>query len=84
MDSIIIEFKRVLKNNGKLILINMTKGESFGSSLYENLYKLSPSLMGGCRAVNMKEILVQYGFRIKVREYIQQMLFPSEIIIATR
>ena len=64
------------------MLINMTKSEGFGASLYENLYRLSPRLMGGCRGVQLKELLTRHGFRIKVREYIQQMLFPSEIIIA--
>jgi ubiquinone/menaquinone biosynthesis C-methylase UbiE len=42
MDSVIDEFNRVLKQNGKLLLINMTKSERFGASLYENLYSLSP------------------------------------------
>ena len=82
MDSIINEFYRVLKPNGKVMLINMTKSERFGASLYENLYRFSPRLMGGCRAVQLSELLTQHGFRIKVREYIQQMLFPSEVIIA--
>ena len=82
MDSIIDEFYRVLKPNGKVMLINMTKSERFGASLYENLYRFFPRLMGGCRAVQLSELLTQHGFRIKVREYIQQMLFPSEVIIA--
>lgn len=82
MDSVIDEFNRVLKQNGKLLLINMTKSERFGASLYENLYSLSPRLMGGCRGVQLTDLLTQHGFRIEVREYIQQMLFPSEVIFA--
>lgn len=82
MDSVIDEFNRVLKQNGKLLLINMTKSERFGASLYENLYSLSPRLMGGCRGVQLTDLLTQHGFRIEVREYIQQMLFPSEVILA--
>ena len=82
MDSIIDEFYRVLKPNGKVMLINMTKSERFGASLYENLYSLSPRLMGGFRGVQLTELLTRHGFRIKVREYVQQMLFPSEVIIA--
>ena len=82
MDSIIDEFYRVLKPNGKVLLINMTKSERFGASLYENLYRISPRLMGGCRGLQLTELLIRHGFRIEVREYIQQMLFPSEVIIA--
>ena len=47
MDSIIDEFNRVLKKNGKLLIINITKSEKFGAGLYENLYRISPRLMGG-------------------------------------
>ena len=82
MDRIIDEYNRVLKQKGKLLLINMTKSEGLGASIYENLYRLSPRLMGGCRGVQLKDLLTQHGFNIEVREYIQQTLFPSEVILA--
>jgi ubiquinone/menaquinone biosynthesis C-methylase UbiE len=82
MNRIMDEFNRVLKKNGQLLIINMTKGDGFGASLYESLYRFSPRLMGGCRGVNLSNLLIQHGFRIETREYVQQMLFPSEIILA--
>ncbi len=82
MDRAIIEFKRVLRKGGKLVLATMTKGERFGSHIYETLYHWSPKAMGGCRGVQMSGRLQQHGFRIETREYVQQMLFPSEIILA--
>lgn len=82
MDKILQEFKRVLKKNGKLILVNMTEGERFGSNLYDFVYNISPKTMGGCRGVQLTERLQQQGFKIEVREYYQQMLFPSEVILA--
>jgi len=82
MNKILVEFKRVLKKNGKLILVNMTEGERFGSKLYDFVYNISPKTMGGCRGVKLTERLQQQGFKIKVREYYQQMLFPSEVILA--
>ena len=84
MDDIIKEFKRVMKPDGKLVLVNMTKGEQFGAGLYERIYRFSPSLMGGCRGVQQSERLIRHGFQIKSREYVQQMLFPSEVILAVR
>ena len=84
MDDIIKEFKRVLKPGGKLVLVNMTKGEKFGANIYEFLYRISPKLMGGCRGVQQSELLTQHGFQVKSCEYIQQMLFPSEVILAVR
>ena len=84
MGDIIKEFKRVLNPRGKLILVNMTKGEKFGANIYEFLYRISPKLMGGCRGVQQSELLTQHGFQVKSCEYIQQMLFPSEVILAVR
>jgi ubiquinone/menaquinone biosynthesis C-methylase UbiE len=82
MDKVLIEFKRVLKKGGKLILVNMTEGETAGSKLYDFIYRLSPKIMGGCRGVRMSEKLKQHGFIVQVREYYQQMFFPSEVILA--
>ena len=84
MDAVIEEFKRVLKPSGKLVLVNMTQGEKFGANIYEFLYRISPKLMGGCRGVQQSELLTQHGFQVKSCEYVQQMLFPSEVILATK
>lgn len=82
MDKILIEFRRVLKNGGKLILVNMTEGERFGSKVYDFIYNISPKAMGGCRGVKLTERLQKHDFKVEVREYFQQMLFPSEVILA--
>jgi len=82
MDEIIMEFRRVLKKEGKLILVNMTEGERFGSKLYDFIYNISPKTMGGCRGVKLSDKLKQQGFKVDTREYYQQMLFPSEVILA--
>lgn len=82
MDKILMEFKRVLKKDGKLILVNMTEGERFGSKLYDLIYSISPKTMGGCRGVKLTNRLKNHGFKVEVREYYQQMLFPSEVILA--
>ena len=82
MDKVLIEFKRILKKEGKLVLVNMTEGEGFGSKLYDFIYNISPRTMGGCRGVKLSNKLRKHGFRVESREYYQQMLFPSEVILA--
>ncbi len=82
MDKIIMEFRRVLKKDGKLILVNMTEGERLGSKIYDFIYNISPKTMGGCRGVKLAGKLQQHGFNVESREYFQQMLFPSEVILA--
>jgi ubiquinone/menaquinone biosynthesis C-methylase UbiE len=84
MDRVLAEFRRVLKAAGKLILVNMTNGEILRSKLYDFIYRLSPKTMGGCRGVRLADRVKQHGFAVGVREYHQQMLFPSEVILARK
>ncbi len=84
MDAVLAEFKRVLKKGGKLVMVNMTVGEKLGSGIYDFLYRLSPRLMGGCRGIRLSEKLKEHGFHINLREYHQQCLFPSEVILAQK
>jgi ubiquinone/menaquinone biosynthesis C-methylase UbiE len=84
MGRVLEEFSRVLKPDGRLVLVNMTLGERAGSDIYNYLYHLSPKLMGGCRGVRLAEHLGRNGFYVDSREYYQQMLFPSEVILARK
>jgi ubiquinone/menaquinone biosynthesis C-methylase UbiE len=82
VDKVLMEFRRVLKEHGRLVMVNMTMGERFGSNIYNYVYNISPKLMGGCRSVNLSGKLSEHGFKVETREYIQQLLFPSEVILA--
>ena len=82
MDKVLMEFRRVLKEHGRLIMVNMTMGERFGSNIYNYVYNISPKLMGGCRGVTLSGKLKDHGFQVETREYYQQLLFPSEVILA--
>jgi ubiquinone/menaquinone biosynthesis C-methylase UbiE len=84
MDAVLKEFKRVLKKKGKLVIVNMTIAENFGSEIYDFLYRLSPKMMGGCRGIRLSKKLQDHGFDVKLREYYQQFLFPSEVILAKK
>ncbi len=83
MPKLLKEFRRVLKPGGRLVLINMTEGERPGSQIYQWIYQRAPALMGGCRGVKLAGVLPQAGFQVRVREYHQQFLFPSEVILAS-
>jgi hypothetical protein len=65
-------------------MVSMTEGESFGSGIYGLIYRISPRLFGGCRAVKLSDRLQQHGFEVKLREYHQQLWFPSEVILACK
>jgi ubiquinone/menaquinone biosynthesis C-methylase UbiE len=77
---ILLEFKRVLKRRGRIILVNMTKGERWLNHIYEGIYRLKPPLLAGCRGVMSIPFLQQIGFTEFHREFISQLGFPSEVV----
>jgi ubiquinone/menaquinone biosynthesis C-methylase UbiE len=82
MDKVLAEFKRVLKPSGKLVMVNMTEGESIWTKIYDIVYRMYPKALGGCRGVKLENKLKAQGFTVDTREYHQQLLFPSEVIVA--
>lgn len=81
--TVLAEFKRVIKPGGRLVLVNMTRGESLYQKFWEGVYNFNPNWLGGCRGVLLHEYLNLAGFKNIGREMISQFGFPSEIISAT-
>ncbi len=84
IQKILSEFHRVLKPGGRLVIAGMTVEEHFGSGIWQRLYDLSPSLMAGCRGIQMAPRLSASGFAVTSREYFQQLFFPSEVVAALK
>ncbi len=81
---ILLEFKRVLKEGGRIVLVNMTKGEKRAHQLYEALYMLKLPFVAGCRGVFLQPFLEKIGFKDFKREFVSKFGFPSEVIQAAR
>ena len=84
IDRVLSEFHRVLDDGGRLVLTNMTVAESLRASLYGRLAKRFPRLLGGCRGLRMAERLARQGFEVLRRDYLEQLLFPSEVVLARK
>lgn len=74
------EFRRVLKPGGRCVLVNMTTGRRWYNQLWENLYRLHPQLLGGCRGVEVASFMQEAGFERVRRQYVSQRTFPSEVL----
>jgi ubiquinone/menaquinone biosynthesis C-methylase UbiE len=82
--SALAEFGRVLRPGGRLVLSNMTKGERPAHRFWDWAYARGIVLTANCRGVLAAPALAELGFTEIHREYIAQMLFPTEIVTARK
>ena len=84
---ILAEFKRVLKQNGTLVLVNMSKNKK-DKIFYEKFYE--KGLTGACRPVMLASFLKKTGFKGIKRIYCKNnflfipLSFGTEIITAKK
>jgi len=81
---VLAEFKRVLRPGGRLVLVNMAKGERWHNAIWEAIYKLNATWIGGCRGVSLLEHVQAMGFQGTRREFISHMTFPSEVVYGVK
>lgn len=74
------EFRRVLRPGGRLVAVSMTKGEHWYNNWGEAIYRINPAWFGGCRGVLLLPSLEAAGFVNTHREYVTQLTFPSEVV----
>lgn len=82
--TVLAEFRRVLKPSGRLLMVNMTRGEHFYQKIYEGVYQINPRWLGGCRGVLLAGYVEQAGFADIRREMLSQLGFPAEILTASK
>jgi SAM-dependent methyltransferase len=79
---------RVLSNGGLLCVSSLTWGRSAlsrGVSVaWNGLWRLAPSLVGGCRPICLRDLLDPGRWRVQEDSVVEAWGVPSEVLIATR
>jgi len=78
------EFRRVLRPGGRLVVATMAEGSRLVMAFWNRLYRRSPALLGGCRALRAAPLLEEAGFEGMASERIVQLGFPSEVLAARK
>jgi ubiquinone/menaquinone biosynthesis C-methylase UbiE len=84
--TVLAEARRLLSTDGFLCLVSATHGqtplERFVMGLAGGLHALSPSLVGGCRAIGLLSFL-EGQWRIVHRNVVSRWGVPSEVVVAS-
>jgi ubiquinone/menaquinone biosynthesis C-methylase UbiE len=84
LQALIQDFRGQLQSGGKLVILALTEGVDFPSkalvSIWKGVFNLSPAMCGGCRPLELLELVEGAGFRDIQREVIVQAGVPSELI----
>lgn len=79
---------RLLRAGGRLCLISLTHGKTWPSRLvikaWTGLHNLNPSLVGGCRPVELTNFLNEDQWRVDYRKTVTALAVPSEVVVASK
>lgn len=83
---LIQDFWNQLRSGGKLVILALTEGVDAPSralvSIWKGVFNLSPAMCGGCRPLELHQLVEAAGFNEIQREVIVQAAVPSELITA--
>jgi ubiquinone/menaquinone biosynthesis C-methylase UbiE len=81
---VLVEFKRVLKPSGRMVITSMTMGRKWYSQIWDWLVRKAPNILEGCRPISLFEDVNQAGFQNIREEYVSQFTFPSLVLYAEK
>ena len=86
LSQLLSDFWHTLLPKGKLVVLALTEGVDLPSkalvSIWKGVFDLSPAICGGCRPLELLELVQKAGFRDIQRQVIVQAGVPSELISA--
>lgn len=88
LPGLMVDFFRVLKDGGRLVITALTEGVNLPSralvAAWKGVFAINPALCGGCRPLQLLDLVNNAGFDDIHRDVIVQLGVPSEIISALK
>lgn len=86
LPQVVNEFHRVLKPDGRMVVVSLTGGVSPVSRVmirgWNFLYRVDPVILGGCRPLRLIPLLELGSFAVEHDEVLEQVGVPSEVVAA--
>lgn len=86
--SLLAEAHRVLEPGGLLCTVGLTRGRTLpakiGGALWHVVFRLNPKLVGGCRAVVVRDFLSDGHWSVHHSNVITRFGISSEVLVAAR
>ncbi len=83
---VLSEAHRLLRPEGLLCLVGLTHGPTWFSrlvtGLWTGIHRLTPSLVGGCRPLELQALLPTSGWQLVSVNVVTPFGIPSEIVVA--
>lgn len=88
LPGLIVDFGRVLRSAGRLVILALTEGVDIPSralvTVWKGIFSINPAMCGGCRPLQLLNLVQKAEFSQVEREVIVQLGVPSELIVATK
>ena len=86
--ALLAEARRLLGDAGLLGVVGLTHGTTATSRLvsrtWEGVSRRWASLLGGCRPIELTELMSESDWRVRHREVVSRFAVPSEVVVAER
>ncbi len=86
--TLVAQARRVLRESGLLCAVSLTHGRSAVSRMvsagWSNLWSWEPSILGGCRPIELAEFIAHSDWRILHLEVVSSFGLASEVVIAAK
>ena len=88
IDVVLGEAQRILRVGGLLCLVSLSNGSTLGSRLVAQLLTtvnaLRPSLIGGCRPIQLRAFLSKTTWEVLYTNRVTPYGIPSEVVVAAK